>query len=366
MIQILDQGLVYRNPHPNLRAIHAWHPSIVLLNDGSMLAGFDLAQAVEAMDYKTWISRSRDQGKTWDAPRLLFNEAISRPCIYSVRLSGVKDGSIVGFGARYYRDDPEEGVVNRANLGYVPMDLILLRSRDGGVTWDGPKTIQPPLVGPGFEICHKIIELRDGRWLAPTATWKGWNGEAPNGMKAIALVSRDEGRTWPEWITIIDQYDRGVISWEQGLTELPDGRLLAVVWSFDEKSGKSLPNRYAISADGRFFSPPRENGMRGETAKLHTLPDGRVLCLYRRLDKPGLWANVVKIDGDNWVNLAEMPLWQGPASGMKGERSAGEELGALKFGFPSMAQLPDGSIFAVFWCVEECIHNIRWVKLKIN
>ncbi|MBM4067461.1 MAG: exo-alpha-sialidase [Planctomycetes bacterium] len=365
MITIQDQGVVYRNPKPHLRAIHAWHPSLVLLDDGSLLAGFDLGQAVEALDYRTYLSRSTDQGKTWSPPRPLFNDPVSRRSIHSVRLGRVKDGGIVGFGGRYYRDDPEEGIANRVNLGYVPMDLILLRSRDGR-SWEGPATIEPPLIGPGFEICHRIIELPDGRWLAPTATWKGWNGAAPNGMKAIALVSRDQGQTWPEWITIIDQYDRGVISWEQGLTQLADGRLLAVVWCFDEKSGKSLPNRFALSGDGQVFSAPRENGLHGETAKLHTLADGRVLCLYRRLDKPGLWANLVRIDGDDWINVTELPLWQGPSSGMKGERSSSDELSALKFGFPSMVDLPDGSVMALFWCVEDCIHNIRWARLAVS
>jgi sialidase-1 len=362
MIELIDTGLVYRNPRPHLKSVHAWHPSLALLDDGTLLAGFDLGEAIESLDYRTYTAHSRDGGKTWDAPRPLFTDPVSRRSTHSVRLGRV-GAQLVGFGGRFYRDDPEEGLTNRANLGYVSMDLILLRSRDG-VTWDGPTTIQAPLVGPGFEVCHRVIELSDGRWLAPTATWKGWNGEAPNGMQAIALVSHDQGRTWPEWITIVNQYDRGVVSWEQGLTQLPDGRLVAVVWSFDEKAGRSLPNRYAISADGRTFSPPRENGMRGETAKLLTLTDGRVLCLYRRLDRPGLWANLADIEGDDWINLAEAPVWQGLASGMKGQRASSDELSALKFGFPSMVQMADGDVLAVFWCLEECIHNIRWARLR--
>src|SRR5262249_49872147 len=260
----------------------------------------------------------------------------------------------------------EEGLTNRANLGHVPMDLILLRSKDGGVTWDGPTTIEPALVGPSFEICHRIVELADGRWLAPTATWKGWNGEAPNGMKSIALVSHDQGRTWPGWITVIDQYERGIISWEQGLTQLADGRLLAVVWSFDERAGRSVPNRFALSEDGWTFSPPRENGLQGETAKLLTLSDGRVLCLYRRTDRPGLWANLVQIEGDDWINLAETPVWRGLASGMTGRGTAGEERRAVKFGFPSVVGLPGGDVLSVFWCLEECLHVIRWARLGIR
>jgi hypothetical protein len=365
MLECVETGLVYRNPKPHLKSVHAWHPSLVPLADGSLLAGFDLGEAVESLDYRTYTARSLDGGHTWDAPRPLFHDPGPRRSTHSVRLGRVGDGTVVGFGGRFYRDDPEEGLTNRANLGYVPMDLILLRSRDGGATWDGPTTLAPPLVGPAFEVCHRVVELADGRWLAPTSTWKGWAGDAPHGMQAIALVSRDRGRSWPEWVTVIDQYDQGVVSWEQGLTQLADGRLLAVVWSFDERSGRSLPNRYAVSADGRRFGPPRENGLRGETAKLLTLADGRVLCLYRRLDRPGLWANLVRLDGDEWVNLAETPVWRGPASGMKGEGRAGDELSALKFGFPSMVQLPGGDVLALFWCVEECIHNIRWARLAI-
>jgi hypothetical protein len=88
--------------------------------------------------------------------------------------------------------------------------------------------------------------------------------------------------------------------------------------------------------------------------------------MYRRVDKPGLWANLVRIDGDQWINLAELCVWQGPASGLFGKQSASDELGALKFGFPSMVQLPGGDVFAVFWCLEECLHVIRWVRLAIR
>lgn len=366
MIKSVGSGVVYRNPRAHLKSVHAWHPSIVRLPDGDLLATFDLAEAGESLDYHTCVSQSADSGRTWSVPQPLLRDTVTRRSTHTVRIGAVSDGTLVGFGARFYRDDPDEGIVNRANLGYVPMDLFSIRSLDAGRTWDGPQHIDPPLVGPGFEICHRIIELDDSRWLAPTSTWKGWNGEAPHGMQAVALVSYDRGRTWPEYLRVIDQTAQGVISWEQGLAQLPDGRIVAVVWSFQEASGKSLPNRYAISYDGIHFSPPRENGMHGETAKLHALPDGRLLCLYRRLDKPGLWANLVRIDGDQWITLEEMPVWQGTASGMSGTRSSGDELGALKFGYPSMVTLPNGNVFVVFWCAEECLHIIRWHELEIS
>jgi hypothetical protein len=105
--------------------------------------------------------------------------------------------------------------------------------------------------------------------------------------------------------------------------------------------------------------------MQGETAKIITLRDGSVMCLYRRLDEPGLWAALVRIDGDDWNQLAETCVWRGAKSGMLGERaSASDELSALKFGFPSLVQLPDGDVFAVFWRHEDGVNNIRWARLR--
>ncbi len=164
----------------------------------------------------------------------------------------------------------------------------------------------------------------------------------------------------------MDGYRDKVIYWEQSVAELPDGRLLAVAWAFDEAAGRSRPNPYILSADGRTFGPPQPTGLHGQTAKILSLDDGRLLCLYRRDDRPGLWAQLVHIYGDRWVNLDEAPVWQGAASGMTGRANASDELSGLKFGFPSMARLPGGDVGAVFWCCEECLYGIRWVRLRVG
>ena len=51
-------------------------------------------------------------------------------------MSGGPD-EVVAFGGLYYRDDPEGHLVNLPSLGYVDVDLVLLRSHDRGRTWDG-------------------------------------------------------------------------------------------------------------------------------------------------------------------------------------------------------------------------------------
>ena len=105
-------------------------------------------------------------------------------------------------------------------------------------------------------------------------------------------------------------------------------------------------------------------GFRGQTTKLTQLPDGRVLAAYRRNDKPGLWLTSAGSRATSGSTIETAPLWQGAASGMTGERSRGEELAQLKFGFPQMVVRPDGDVMLVFWCEEDCIKNIRWLRIR--
>ena len=357
MLEVLASGLVYRNPRPELRPVHTWHPTIVRFEDGELLCTFDLASADVALDYRTYASRSLDDGTTWTSPVRVLADSGNRASVHSVRISRVSDGSVVAFGGRMFP---------RSCTSFVArLELITLRSRDRGRSWEGPVRIDPPLVGPAFEICHAIVELRDGRWLGPTSTWMGWDGAAPNGMNAILLVSHDQGSSWPEYIVEFDRWAEHVLHWEQSVVQLRDGRLLAVAWAVSLDTNRAEPTPYALSEDGREFTVRGFTGFSGQTTKIIELPDGRIFSAYRRDDVPGLWATVARLDGDRWVNQETIPLWQGASSGMSGTADPGHELLQLKFGFPQMVVMPDGQLFLVFWCEEDCIKNIRWLRIAV-
>jgi len=68
MIEVLETGLVYRNPKPLLKSVHAWHPTLALMDNGDLLAAYDLAEAIGALEYRTYLSRSTDGAKTWSEP----------------------------------------------------------------------------------------------------------------------------------------------------------------------------------------------------------------------------------------------------------------------------------------------------------
>ena len=368
-IHVEAEGIVYRNPAPHVCAIHAWHPRLVPEKDGRIIATFDLGQTAESLDQRTYISGSEDGGQAWSDPVRLIDDDLlphsSRRTTHCARPSRVSNGDLIAIIGRFFRDDPNEGIVNRANLGLVDMELFLARSGDDGRTWQPPHRIEPPLVGPGFEMAHPILELSDGRWLAPLATWRGWNCTPPYGDKAVAFVSTDQGRTWPNYIDVMDGSARGIIYFEQGLAELSDGRLLAVAWAFDGDKGTTRSIDWAVS-DGGPFTPPRRTSFIGETAKLFALRNGKALCVYRGTDPAGLCASVVSVVDHELHATEPVLLWQGERTQMYGTASAGEELAKLKLGSPHMIALENDQVLISFWCCTEEVFHIRWVRVRIE
>jgi hypothetical protein len=181
-----------------------------------------------------------------------------------------------------------------------------------------------------------------------------------------ALGVHDRGQTWPEYLDVLDDYREGVINWEVSLRPMPDGRLLAVTWSFHEPSGQTRPTRWTVSWDGRHFGVAHPTGFLAQTCKILPLGGDAVLCVYRRNDQPGLWATLAELRGQHWTNLQEVLLWRGAGSGMTGRSANSDELCALRFGYPSPVLRRDGTVLVAFWCREDDVNNIRWVQLSVR
>ena len=368
-IRCLNTGLIYRNPSPHVHSVHAYFPSVTSMDNGEMLALFVLGEAFEAPNLHTWVARSVDQGESWQVEGPIYPGTTGRLTSDSGRLTALPGGELVAFMVRCDRTDhPDEGLTNHETLGFVPTELLLLRSEDYGATWTEPQTLTPPLVGPAFELCCPITPLRDGRWILPTSTWRGWDGSCPNGMKMVTFISHDRGRTWPAYVDVMAAPEGRAIYWESKIIELSDGRLLATAWTYDESAAQDLPDHYTISDDrGATWAPPQSTGLIGQTLTPVPLDNGRVLCVYRRIDSSGLWANLSRIDGDEWINESCEPLWGAEAAGLTSSSdNMAQNFNVLRFGAPCITPLPDGTLFVAFWCYEDCVSNIRWFKLRVQ
>lgn len=367
-ISKIETGIVYRNPNPHVRSIHAYFPSVVTMGNDEILVSLVTGEAFEAVNLDTHVVRSADGGRTWSEPQPIIPADQKHLASNCGRLLAVSETEVVSMVVKSRRERyPDAGLANSENLGFVPTDLFVVRSLDRGHTWLPPVEVKPPLDGPSFEACSAIVKLRDGRWLWPTSTWRSWDNKEPNGMKMIALVSYDGGASWPAYLNVMDNTDAGVINWEGKIVELNDGRLLAVSWAYDEKNGVDRQNQYAISTDGGHrWTAPASTGLHGQTMAIIQLPDDRIVAVYRRMDEPGLWLNIAELTDEGWINVQEECLW----GGAKAELNARtgdmvRDFNDLKFGAPYLTLLPDQAVMVVFWCYERLVSNIRWIRFNI-
>ena len=366
MLRNIKSGIIYQNPSPHLKSIHAYFPSVVVTNDGEMLATVVLGEAFEAVDMHTSLFRSTDLGETWKNEGRLYPGTKDRITSDYSRISILPDGELIVLMLRADRSvHPDEGLTNAETLGFVPSEFVTFRSMDHGHTWNGPDVIDSPLGDTPLELCSPITPVKDGRCFIPTSTWKYWDGSIPAGYRMVALITHDLGKSWTEYRDVMVDPKQEIQYWESKIIEISDDRLLSVAWAYNHVHKKDLPNQFVLSHDGgKSWSTPQSTGLSGQTLTPFLLDDGRIFSVYRRMDKPGLWANISRIKDDQWINESSEPLWGQNVAGLTGEGDNMTHLfNVLKFGAPCITRLPDGTIFIAFWGVENCISVIRWFKL---
>lgn len=227
----------------------------------------------------------------------------------------------------------------------VNLHTYICRSKDNRETWELEGPIYPRTNERLISDSSRLTALLDG--------------------EVVAFVSYDRGQSWPEYMNIMSEPERKVFFWESKIIEFPDSQLLAVAWAYDDIASNDRPNQYALSADGgKSWTKPASTGLQGQTLTPFLLKNGQILCIYRRMDKSDLWANLSHLKEDKWVNDGEMPLWGAEGVGLTATtENMAHNFNVLRFGAPCITRLLDGTIFVAFWCVEDCVSNIRWFRV---
>ena len=147
MIEILTTGIVYKNPKPHVRSVHAYFPSVAVMDNGEMLATFALGEAFEAANCRLNVARSKDMGETWalEGPvypgtkrRLTsdygraqrFIREVNSSCVMVNASTRFADGNQLGLGA-------EIGISTTKLHSFGPMGLEDLTTTKFIVYGDG-------------------------------------------------------------------------------------------------------------------------------------------------------------------------------------------------------------------------------------
>ncbi|MEY2408070.1 MAG: hypothetical protein QOF48_740 [Verrucomicrobiota bacterium] len=297
-------------------------PSIIQRRDGELLVAFRRAPdrrvfgeaGITHTDPNSCLVlvRSRDGGKSWSKePRLIHAHASGGsqdPCMVQLR-----DGTLLCTSYGWAPFQPEtiaklKPPVARAG-NFVFLGGYLVRSGDGGRTWDGP-IIPPSCPGEmhldpfGHTIAAynrgALCESRDGRlyWVVAAA---GTNG--PNRTGTHLLTSSDKGATWKYSCPVAE--DSKITFNETSIYETPKGDLVA----FLRTEGFNDHTCIARSTDrGRSFQW-EDAGFRGHPHHALRLPDRRVLLVYGYRHAPfGIRARVLNAECTDAASAKEIVI----------------------------------------------------------
>ncbi|NUQ62672.1 MAG: exo-alpha-sialidase [Pirellulales bacterium] len=369
LIEKLSECTVYESPESARPRLNARFPGIVQLPSGRLLAMYVLVEKIDETIARTHLSYSDDLGATWHDqgemydPRLAGVESEFDECFKPLVLD---DGSLLALGYRFNRPDLAVPIVNPATGGFLCGPDVVSRCVDGGRTWSVP-VVMDCGVPETVELAGSAIQTRSGDILAVGGVFKHWDGTNPTGEVGLLVRSRDRGRTWSNSVYYRDDRDR-TAPYEARICEMPDGRLVAIVWAFSHRENKNYPNRYVVSHDGgRSFSAPADTGHLGQAVGVMSLCDNLLLSIHcHRADaRNGLFVRVVDFTGDRWNVLDEKLIWE-PAAGQSNTGGLAYQVGALQFGQAETRRLNNGDVLAYFWGKENGLAKIKAQRLRIH
>lgn len=289
-------------------------PSVVRTPEGDLLVAFrrapNLRQTGETrnrhVDLNAYLTsvRSSDNGKTWtsDKPRVMYAHPFGGsqdPCMITL-----DDGSVLCASYAWNRttgDIPASETkpkgVKAGTWGFL--GGYLLKSTDGGRSWDGP--IYPePVPGttqrtpygnlvPAFNR-GAMWQKRDGDllWIV--------NRQSTNHL----LLSPDRGETW-NYVGKVSDNDSVAFN-EASVIETPNGDIVG----FLRCEAEGQPAHIARSTDGGKTFTCQSMGFHGVPLTATRLPDNRVLLVYGYRHEPyGIRARVLNPECTDWAEAEE-------------------------------------------------------------
>src|SRR5215218_585382 len=186
-----DGGGSWRTPSVVQRRTGAFWDKPTITADprhaGRAYVVFDRRIGADATAGLSYLSRTRDGGRTWSRRRVVFNPRTTSSWPASNLLSVLRDGTLLDVGFLY-------------GINTKRVRFLAQRSRDHGRTWSRPRTIatapnrQPQ--GPAGAVVNALALPSSA--LAPDGSvYVVWADLRSAGLASVRLSrSRDGGRRW--------------------------------------------------------------------------------------------------------------------------------------------------------------------------
>ena len=297
-------------------------PSVIKRPDGELIVAFRHApdrriygaKGNKHVDPNSYLVKvhSTDAEHWSKKPELIYAHAFGGsqdPCMLQL-----KDGTILctSYGWAFLTDDEKKTLKKpfAESGGAIFLGGYLVRSFDGGETWQGP--VYPPHISPEINYGPTgkplpaynrgaLCEGKNGRiyWVVAAH-----DGESSGKTSTYLIASDDKGLTWKFMSTVAT--DTAATFNETSIYETPKGDLVA----FLRTAGLDDQACIARSTDGgKKFGQWQKMGFQGHPLNALRLPDNRVLLTYGYRHKPyGIRARILNAECTDYTAAPEIVL----------------------------------------------------------
>ncbi len=343
----------------------AMFPGAAVMPDGNILLLYNSGSGFEASDCRMYKAWSYDQGESWQHDGLMYSaDEVPWDMVFSdyVKPTTLDNGEVIAVGYGFLRDKPEMGLSDYAGkYGHFPQSKNhLLRSFDNGRTWGDFSVIDHEFAG--LELSGPAIKGLDGKlhfFAAPFVL----KSELQTGL---SYESSDNGRTWQRTGNFFESPDAA--PWEVRAMQLPDGRIMLILWVFDLKKQSHCNTTVVWSDDfGVTWSKPWDTGLRGQTSNMLIYKDELYLLQTRREgEHPGIFLNRVWFDKQDKLMVDEdYCVWDASGQANQGDRIE-EQFVTMRFGQPSALKINDNEFILFFWNCNGENYSVQAWKISME
>jgi hypothetical protein len=357
-----EHGVICSTPKEFL-GYFGW-PSVARLEDGTLLAVASGLRTEHVCPFgRTIFCTSRDEGRTWSAPRVLNDSDLDDRDAGVVCLGG-RRVLVTWFSSdtrRYFASDwlqnivkalpPEKqawwhaGMARMTDAAQAAGEGAWLRvSEDGGGNWGAP--VKVPVNSP-----HGPLRSRSGALLYFGKECRTF--DELNTGKIVAMASHDSGKTWTPagTVPLVPGTAWGCYH-EAHAAELPDGRLIGMIRLQNcggpggDVTKVGLVDFSVLQTEskdhGRTWSLPRGLGFHGSPPHLLVHSSGTLVLTYGyRLQPFGQRVALSRDSGQTWEHD-----WVLRDDGPDGD-----------LGYPATVELPGGELLSVYYQKPQAVED---------
>ena len=374
-LRVEARGIIFDASDVPESAAVSYCTSLVTLQSGTILAGWQNGPAKHSPTNTIRLARSLDGGDTWEQLSIPFETSWQGVpgSLFTAEMVEAEPGRLLMFTTWFDRSIPDRPLFNPETEGILRSRLLFCNSADEGSTWSNWQQLPTPDL-TGCAICGPPIRWPDGTVACAFESFKEYDDPNPAQHGAWICVSRDGRRSFDEpWLVARDPAQQ-IYYWDERLCATGEsGEFAALFWTHHRGKKRDLNVHFlraSLSHGKQARSPPLETSIPGQIAASWVTDDGRVLAFVVDRDKPGtltLWQSAD--DGRTWppdVRLVVHVHDEQAALPQVRETidiaECWEDMGKWSFGHPAIRPLGDDWLLA-WYAGPPGRMSIHWARV---